>query len=188
MILADKDIKEYISDGRLITSGYDEQNLNGVSYDLTIGAVCDDQGAERQTYDLHSGEVVFIKTVEKLSIPENILGRIAEKNSRMRQGLKVDGPHYQPGHVTYAFLRVQNLSRNVITLEQGMKIAQIIFEQLTQIPQKPYSAQETAAFQNEERYIGLGSYKEEYQNQVKQEYQKAKEELDGVPSGFMQMC
>lgn len=70
-----------------------------------------------------------------------ILGRIAEKNSRMRQGLKVDGPHYQPGHVTYAFLRVQNISSQIILLAQGMRIAQIIFEQLTQIPDVPYSAQ-----------------------------------------------
>ena len=39
----------------------------------------------------------------------NILRWIAEKNSRMRQGLAVSGPHYQLGHKTYAFLRVTNI-------------------------------------------------------------------------------
>ena len=43
-------------------------------------------------------------------MPLNVLGRVAEKNSRMRQGLQVDGPHYQPGHITYVFMRVRNIS------------------------------------------------------------------------------
>lgn len=30
--------------------------------------------------ELHPGEIVFIKTQEKLSIPEDIAGRVAEKN------------------------------------------------------------------------------------------------------------
>ena len=76
----------------------------------------------------------------------------------MRQGLKVDASHYQPGHVTYAFLRVQNISENIIELSWGMKIAQIMFEQLTQIPEKPYSKQENASFQDEVQYVGLGNY------------------------------
>lgn len=56
--------------------------------------------AERLEYRLSPGEVVFIKTQEKLKLLEDILGRIAEKNSLMRLGLKVDGPHYQPGPIT----------------------------------------------------------------------------------------
>lgn len=111
---------------------------------------------------MRPGETVFVKTKEKLAIPLNILGRIAEKNSRMRQGLKVDGPHYQPGHVTFAFLRIQNISNNTIELSAGMRIAQIIFEELTNKPDVPYSEQTDAAFKDEENYRGLGSYKEEY--------------------------
>ena len=107
-----------------------------------------------------------------------ILGRIAEKNSRMRQGLKVDGPHYQPGHVTYAFLRVQNISSQIILLAQGMRIAQIIFEQLTQIPDVPYSAQPKAAFQDEVRYKGLGNYKEDYEKETRKEVKRTKEDIE----------
>lgn len=116
MILVDKDIKRYVEQQQLILSGYTEDNLNGISYDLTVDTVLDTTGIEHREYELKPGETVFIKTVEKLRIPNCILGRIAEKNSRMRQGLKVDGPHYQPGHVTYAFLRVQNISSQIIVL------------------------------------------------------------------------
>lgn len=168
MILVDKDIKERILNNELIVAGYNDNNLNGVSYDLTIDVVYDKKSEEHNLYELDPGEIVFIKTQEKLRISQDILGRIAEKNSRMRQGLKVDGPHYQPGHETYAFLRVQNISENVIEVSKGMKIAQIIFEQLTQIPEIPYNIQQNNSFQHEERYVGLGNYKEEYEKQIKQ--------------------
>lgn len=95
------------------------------------------------------------------------MGRIGEKNSRMRQGLVVSGPHYQPGHQTYAFLRVMNISEDLITISRGNNIAQIIFEQLTGRPDVPYSAQTNASFQNEVEYKGLGNYKQEYENQMK---------------------
>lgn len=180
MILVDKDIKEYVEKKELILSGFQEENLNGISYDLTIDVIVDEEGNECPLYSLKAGETVFVKTQERLSIPHDILGRIAEKNSRMRQGLKVDGPHYQPGHVTYAFLRVQNISNKTIELSKGIKIAQIIFEQLTQVPEVPYDAQEKSSFQNEVQYAGLGNYREEYEKQMKAEYEKNKEDLAGI--------
>lgn len=180
MILVDKDIKKYVAERQLILTGYLEDNLNGMSYDLTMDVACDQAGNEHKKYELRPGETVFIKTHEKLSIPNNVLGQIAEKNSRMRQGLKVDGPHYQPGHVTYAFLRIQNISVNTITLESGMRVAQIIFEQLTQVPDMPYSTQRGASFQDEVQYRGLGNYKDEYERQTKKEVKQAKEDIEGM--------
>lgn len=127
---------------------------------MTIDVSLDENGEQHIEYELNPGETIFIKSQEKLSIPDNILGRIAEKNSRMRQGLAVSGPHYQPGHKTYAFLRVTNISKNIITLSRGNKIAQIIFEQLTGKPDVPYSIQMNASYQYEVEYKGLGNYKQ----------------------------
>ena len=39
MILVDKEIKQMVSDKQLIISGYNEDNINGVSYDLTIDGI-----------------------------------------------------------------------------------------------------------------------------------------------------
>lgn len=180
MILVDKDIKKRIAQKELIIEGYQEQNVNGVSYDLTADCVYDADGKEHGVFELHPGDIVFVKTREKLNIPQDILGRIAEKNSRMRQGLIVSGPHYQPGHTTYAFLRVQNVSENTIELSRGMKIAQIMFEQLSGIPDVPYSMQQNASFQNEETYVGLGNYREEYERQTKRKVEQAKEDIESV--------
>ena len=182
MILVDKDIKGYVQKNELIIAGFDEDNLNGMSYDLTIDVSLYENGEQHIEYELNPGETIFIKSQEKLSIPDNILGRIAEKNSRMRQGLVVGGPHYQPGHKTYAFLRVTNISKNIITLSRGNKIAQIIFEQLTGKPDVPYSIQMNASYQNEVEYKGLGNYKQEYDKQTKRKLDETKEDIENISS------
>lgn len=105
---------------------------------------------DQQTQDIIPGEFLIIKTSEQLTIPKNITGRVGEKNSLLRLGLKVDGPQYQPGHVTYAYLRVQNLSDQVITLKKGMKIVQIYFEELKEVPERGYDQQINASFHNED--------------------------------------
>lgn len=176
MILVDNDIKEMVSRGQLIVEGYHSDNVGSVSYDLTIGEIIDENGENCKHYELVPGDIVFVKTSEKISIPNNILGRVTEKNSRMRQGLIVAAPHYQPGHNTYVYARVQNVSRKIIDLTSGMKIAQIMFEQLKGTPEKTYDG----TFQNEVSYVGLGNYKDEYESQSRNYVDKKQKELEGI--------
>ena len=180
MILIDRNIKERVEKNELIIENYLEENLTGISYDLRMDCVYDAQGRTHSSYILAPGETVFVKTMEQLEIPHDILGRIAEKNSRMRQGLRVDGPHYQPGHRTYAFLRVSNIAAQRIRLDREMKIAQIIFEELKETPMNPYDLQEGASFQNETSYRGLGNYQEEYEHQIVRQVDQAKTDLEHV--------
>ena len=116
MILVDKNIKDLSKQGFLISSGYESKHINSISYDLTLGEFLN---TDKDAIDIMPGEFFMVKTMEELNIPTNITGYIGEKNSLLRLGLKVEGPQYQPGHKTYAFLRVHNLSRNVITLHKG---------------------------------------------------------------------
>lgn len=164
MVLVDKNIRELCSKGKLISRCYKPDYVNSISYDLTLGEFLD---SDNQNMDIGPGGFMMIKTEEELEIPDNITGRIGEKNSLLRMGLKVDGPQYQPGHRTYAFLRIQNISDRVITLRKGMKIAQIYFEELKETPDRPYSAQPGASFQNEDSYRGFGAYDKEYRKNIK---------------------
>lgn len=164
MILTDHDIRSRANE--IIVTGYKEDNVNPVSYDLTIGAIVLDTG-EKQDYELQPGEMVFIKTAEEIHMPNSLLGRIGEKNSRMREGLWVSGPHYFPGHQTFMFLRVKNICANIIRLQAGQKIAQIFFEELKDIPERTYDQREDASFNNEKQYRGLGKYEEEYARQIR---------------------
>lgn len=174
-LLVDKNIKALAQQGKLISQGYNSVNVNSISYDLTLGEFVDEPA--KTDRELYPGEYFIIKTMEELSIPDTITGRVGEKNSLLRLGLKVDGPQYQPGHTTYAFLRVQNISDKIITLHKGMEIAQIYFEELKETPERPYSAQPGASFQNEDAYRGYGSYDSQYKASLKS-IEKVRDDLD----------
>lgn len=173
MIYTDKDIKK--KGNELIVSGYKEENVGSVSYDLTVGAIVND-GREVDSYELKPQEMIIVKTAEEIAVPDNLMGRIGERNSRMRQGLWVSGPHYFPGHRTYMFLRAVNLSGDVIEISKGQGIAQIFFEELTGVPDKNYSEQENASFNEEKSYRGFGKYETEYEKQMKR-YRKEQDNL-----------
>jgi cation transport ATPase len=61
-----------------------------------------------------------------------------------------------------------------------MTIAQIFFEQLSQIPDRTYDLQPNASFQNETTYRGLGNYKAEYEQQTKQYIEQEKENIERI--------
>ncbi len=179
MILVDTDIKKLIDNKTLIVEGFDEAHLKGIAYELSINSIIDAHGSAVASYDLQPGETVYIKSQEKISLPKNIVGTIVERNSVMRQGLKVDGPCYIPGHETYCFLRVHNLTNSVFSLIKGFAIAQIMFEQLQSEPQQTYDKQEGASFANETEYKGLGKYANEYDKLTKR-FDDAKESLESL--------
>lgn len=166
MILVDKNIKELVEQGLLIVSNYKPEHLGGVSYDLTIDHIIAN-GEELKEYSLKTQEFVMIKTNEELKIADNLVGKIGEKNSLLRTGVFVSGPVYHPGHQTYAFLRVYNMSDKEFTLKENLKIAQIFFETLTDIPDETYNKKKDASFNNENKYLGYGKYTEDYKKLIK---------------------
>lgn len=164
MILVDKNIKNR-HDEIFCGNCYDEKYVNAVSYDLHISGIVENNNIV-PSYVLRPGEVVFVKTVEEIHMPNDLMGRIGEKNSRMRQGLYVAGPHYYPGHKTYLYLRVQNISSGTIKIKENDSIAQIFFEELCEVPEKTYAQQSNASFNNEDEYLGLAKYKDEYEERM----------------------
>lgn len=180
MILVDSEIKQYIQNGELIVSNYNEENITCVSYDLTVGSVIlskNNKSKEVDHYVLEPGTFVYVRSHEKIKIPNKILGRIAEKNSIMRLGLVVNGPHCQPGYNGYSFLRIYNISGCAIEISKNMQIAQIIFEQLSKIPDVPYNLDNRSSYINELTYTGLGKYSDEYNKAIKK-IKNINEDLD----------
>lgn len=185
MILVDKEIKRRSSE--IFKDGYVESNVTAISYDLHIQGIVDETTLS-DAYTLRPGEVVFVKTKEQISMPTDLMGRIGEKNSRMRQGLVVAGPHYYPGHTTYIFLRVQNVTSGTIKIKKGDKIAQIFFEQLMEEPEKDYTKQSNASFNDEDDYRGLAKYKDEYEDrmaQIKDADKKLDEKINNIYANIL---
>lgn len=184
MFIIDKQIKEMCESDqhKLIAENYNSGNVGSVSYDLTIDYIrtYDDDKKEyinETTYELPPNKTVFICTLETVSIPNNMIGIISEKTSVMREGLLVNAPNYQPGIYAKCFIRVTNISEHIINIQQGKRIAQILFDILAQTPEITYNNQSNASFNNEFEYLGYGKYKKEYSKEIKK-INKAKDDLD----------
>lgn len=185
MILVDKNIKELARNKKLIIDGYNEDNVKNSSYDLVVDKIIKSSDSVENKENtcsrmkLQPSQFIYVKMKEKLHIPENILGIVAQKNSIMRLGLVVDGPNHQPGHKTNIYLRVQNISPNEIEIEEGQILAQMIFEELKSIPDNPYNKDTTASFNDEFEYSGFGKYKSKY-NKLIEKVEKKEEKLDNM--------
>lgn len=165
-MLTDKEIKAL---GQSVLHPFSENHVGPVSYDLDIeGYVNANGNVEKQDVSLMPQETIIVKTVQSLNVPDDIVGIIGERNSRIRQGLQVSGPHYFPGHDTAIYLRVTNLSPARITLKTGEGVAQIFFEKLDTVPEKTYDRMASASFNNENSYLGYGKYESEYLSQMKE--------------------
>ena len=168
MILLDRNIKKMLVnveslDGvpkPYISNGI-ESCVTNIGYDLRAAHFMKDN-KELLECSLAPGESIFVSSMEVIGFSNDMIGRVVLKNSRIRMGLTMDSPVYQPGHITPIYCRLTNLSNDKIELKQGDKYVTLIFEQLDEEPDTPYSG----AFQNEFSFKGLADYKSEYRDQI----------------------
>lgn len=168
MVLTDQQIA---AQAQGLLENYDPNCITNIGYDLRAEYFV--SGDKQVSHiSLKHGESAFVATTENIRLPDNMLGRIVLKNSRLRQGLSMDAPVYQPGHHTKVFFRVTNVSGNEIDLQKGGKYVTILFEMLSAPVEHPYAG----TFSEEMDYSGLGKYKDLYQNEIK-EIEKRTENL-----------
>ena len=96
---------------------------------------------EGQPFILHPGEFVLGTTLERLTLPEDIVARIEGKSSLGRLGLLIHAtagfvdPGWSNGQIT---LELSNVAPLPIRLWPGMKIAQFSFMQMDAPAKRPY--------------------------------------------------
>ena len=177
MTVVDRHIERLVEEQNLIDS-YDSRCLTNIGYDLRAKRFyVNSEG--KKSVSLMPNESVFVESVEVITMPSNMLGRIVPKNSRIRQGLSLEAPVYQPGHKTRIYFRLTNVSADAITLYEEEKYATICFEHLSDEPRKPYRG----AYQDEFDYQGLGDYDNLYKRQMR-EIEKKTEDLRSVESNI----
>lgn len=172
MLLSDSKIRELISSGVLTETR--SENLGPVSYDLTTRAFHTRERQSLEKVTLSPGDSTYVSTVEVIKLPENIAARVLLRNSRIRQGLRLDAPLYFPGHHTRVFFRVTNMSSDQITLSTSDGIAQLVFETVEGNVEHPYKG----SFSDELDYRGLGGYKDIYANEIEMIDKKTDEVRD----------
>lgn len=173
MILTDTKIKEKIQNGEIIIKPEPTtEQIQPSSIDLKIGGeywqmlrqehVIDPQNNQPQ-YNIIKANAIVIPpnefvlaiTREHIELPANISARVEGRSSIGRLGLTV---HITAGFIDAGFkgkivLEVKNLSPNSIMLHEGMRVAQLVFEELTGDCERIYGECGNK-YQNQENIIG----------------------------------
>ena len=89
---------------------------------------------------LHPGEFVLGSTLERITVPDDLVARIEGKSSLGRLGLLI---HSTAGFIDAGFdghitLELSNVASLPITIYPGMKIGQISFVRMTTPADNPY--------------------------------------------------
>jgi dCTP deaminase len=161
MILSDRDIIRCMRSGTIrITPAPVKEQIGPASVDLTlsdefwkpkkaihridISKVDFSDVMERfksDSVELKPGAMILGRTVEKIELPTNICGRLEGRSSFARLGLAihVTSSFIQPGSRNHQILEIVNLSKKNIVIEAGMRVSQVIFEELRSGTSKPYA-------------------------------------------------
>ena len=154
MILSDRDIKEYLKNGKLAIENMDEENIQAGWVDLTLGnefrlfkatsqPYIDVKSPENETekieikdnenFIIHPGEFVLGQIREKIKIPSDLAAYVDGRSSLGRIGLvvHVTSGFVDPGYKGPVTLELSNLGHLPVTLYPLMRVAAIAFMQIT---------------------------------------------------------
>ena len=162
MVLSDRTIERLIGDGRIGIDPYDVSLLQPSSVDVRVDRyfrvfhnarypfidvkqpmpdltelVEIDDG---RPFILHPGEFVLGATLERISLPDDLVARLDGKSSLGRLGLQVHSTAglADPGFTGQITLELSNMTRLPISLYPGMRVAQLVFEMLSTPADRPY--------------------------------------------------
>jgi dCTP deaminase len=164
MILSDRTIRAELEAGRIVIDPLDEQCIQPSSVDLRLDRlfrvflnhtmpvidVKEDledltrlvEIGEGETFILHPGEFVLGSTYERVTLPDDLVGRIEGKSSLGRLGLLIHSTagFIDAGFSGYLTLELSNVANLPITLYPGMKIGQVSFLRMTTPADVPYGS------------------------------------------------
>jgi dCTP deaminase len=166
MIFSDVDLRGLIESGRLVVDPFDPRAVQPSSIDLRVGSQfrvfannrypyidvkqpMDDltelvEATEEEPFILHPGEFVLAVTLERVGLPDDVVGRLEGKSSLGRLGLLIHSTagFVDPGFEGYLTLELSNVANLPITIYPGMKIGQISLFRMTSPALHPYGSGE----------------------------------------------
>ncbi len=174
MVLSDRDIKAEMAAGRIVIEPLEDQDIQPASVDVRLGSSfrvfqntthayidpTEDQSEltravevpEGGQFVLHPGQFVLGTTLERIAVPDDILGKLEGKSTLGRLGLMIHSTagYVDPGWDGEITLELSNVATLPIILHPGMRIGQMSFERMSSPAERPYGS------------AGLGSH---YQGQ-----------------------
>ena len=169
MVLSDNTIRAEIDAGRIVIDPYDASLVQPSSVDVRVDnrfrvfqnsrypyidvrqpmedltELVEVEGDE--PFILHPGEFVLGQTLERVTLPNDLVARLEGKSSLGRLGLLI---HSTAGFVDSGFsgnltLELSNVANLPITIYQGMPIGQMSFMRMDAPVDRPYGSEETGS-------------------------------------------
>ena len=166
LVLSDRTIRQEIAAGRIRIEPFDPECVQPASVDVHLDRVfrvfrnarrpyidvrkpMDDLTELERIEDddvpfiLHPGEFVLGSTLERVTLPDDLVARLEGKSSLGRLGLLIHSTagFIDPGWDGHVTLELSNVANLPITIYPGMKIGQISFVQLSEPAERPYGSE-----------------------------------------------
>jgi dCTP deaminase len=169
VVLSDRTIRSEIEAGRIIIDPFDPGLVQPSSVDVRVDRQfrvfhnarhpyidvrkpMEDltelvEPPEGEPFILHPGEFVLGQTLERVTLPDDLVARLEGKSSLGRLGLLI---HSTAGFVDSGFsgnltLELSNVANLPITIYHGMPIGQISFMRMDGPVENPYGSGETGS-------------------------------------------
>ena len=164
MLLSDRDIIAAVESGRLVVEPWDAELLQPSSVDVRLDRYFRvfnntqythiDPGLQQDElttliepkgddpFVLHPGEFVLGSTLEVVTLPDDLAGRLEGKSSLGRLGLLTHSTagFIDPGFTGHLTLELSNVANLPIMLWPGMKIGQLCLFGLSSAARNPYGS------------------------------------------------
>ena len=169
MVLSDRSIRGEIEAGRIVVEPFDAGLVQPSSIDVRVDRQfrvfhngrythidvrepMDEltelvEPPEGEPFILHPGEFVLGQTLERVTLPDDLVARLEGKSSLGRLGLLI---HSTAGFVDSGFsgnltLELSNVANLPITIYHGMPIGQISFMRMDGAVENPYGGGQTGS-------------------------------------------
>ncbi len=164
MVLSDRTIRRLLRDGSIGIDPYDDDLLQPSSVDVRVDRFfrvfrnsrypyidvkepMDDltelvEIDAEEPFILHPGEFVLGSTLERITLPNDLVARLEGKSSLGRLGLLIHSTagFVDPGWDGHVTLELSNVANLPITIYYAMKIGQLSFVQLSEPAESPYGS------------------------------------------------
>ena len=164
MVLSDRTIERLLAEGRIEIDPYDPTLLQPSSVDVRVDRyfrvfrnsrypyidVKTEQEdltelvevADVEPFILHPGEFVLGSTLERVTLPDDLVARLEGKSSLGRLGLLIHSTagFIDPGFDGHVTLELSNVANLPITIYPAMKIGQLSFVQMSEPAETPYGS------------------------------------------------
>jgi dCTP deaminase len=164
MVLSDRTIRRLVADGRIGIDPFDDALIQPSSVDVRVDRFfrvfrnarypyidvkqpMEDltelvEVDDEEPFILHPGEFVLGSTLERITLPDDLVARLEGKSSLGRLGLLIHSTagFIDPGWDGHVTLELSNVANLPITIYVGMKIGQLSFVQMTEASEAPYGS------------------------------------------------